>query len=630
MKRNQQEIIHPCFGRIRLSDKIAKVLALPDFRDLAEKSQLGSKSLSRKLLNANHNRLQHSIGVMSLQNQLIEELEKKYGKYFWITQREKEILELSAVGHDVGHLAFSHSLEACIPQSHEQRTIEIFQKNAWAINAIYGYDISSDVIAIFENNLYIKKEGKEYQMPMELNILFILRSLLIGTIDCDRIEYVTTDKFMATGEKLIDYRKIFEYITIAFLNDFPIVGFEKPALPLIESLLINRFDQYQTLYYEEDSTLIEMALNEYVKYKWNAEKLTKLSEYEILAEVKKNAKDETEKGTILHRLANIILYGEHENLLFKKFEDKNAYRYFMKQLKAITANCPRIFIRTDEKKISIYNPEKNRVYIKDDDGALKDLIAVSQKIRNLSINYEYVMVDLDPLYHIPKEIRKQIFALFNDKPIEVEKKFVFSAEILEKIKQGEKLLNEGLAKEFAKGEIQKIPNVKIFEWKKVINTDQYYEFENDIPIKLAVRKRQAKNDSAYYIKIPVTDGTSITKREEHKMLCSCEEEFLERAQALLESKGIQVPEPLLIKPTVEIVTHREKAMLAMNDDIAEITCDFSDYTCGTLQGNGFMVECELKTADDILLWYITKYLKSFGFEETNESKEDMAKRILKI
>lgn len=89
--------------------------------------------------------------------------------------------------------------------------------------------------------------------------------------------------------------------------------------------------------------------------------------------------------------------------------------------------------------------------IKDDDGTLKDVTVVSQKIRNLSINYEYVMVDLDHLYHIPEEIRKQIFALFNDKPIEVEKKFIFSTEILEKIKQGEKLLKEEPAKEFAKG-----------------------------------------------------------------------------------------------------------------------------------------------------------------------------------
>lgn len=114
------------------------------------------------------------------------------------------------------------------------------------------------------------------------------------------------------------------------------------------------------------------------------------------------------------------------------------------------------------------------------------------------------------------------------------------------------------------------------------------------------------------------------------MLCSCEEEFLKRAQALLESKGIQISQPLLMKPTVRIVTHREKAMLTMDDDIAEITCDFSEYTCGELHGNGFMVECELKTEDEILLWYITKYLKSFGFDETNESKEDMAKRILEI
>ena len=134
-------------------------------------------------------------------------------------------------------------------KTHEQRTIECFEKYAKEINGIFGYDITSSVIQIYKNNIDVKRQGNQIKADDNLDILFIFKSLLIGTIDCDRMEYITTDKFNIYGEK-VDFKDIFKYITIVLLNDSPTVGFEKDAVPLIENMLLARFDQYANIYYD--------------------------------------------------------------------------------------------------------------------------------------------------------------------------------------------------------------------------------------------------------------------------------------------------------------------------------------------------------------------------------------------
>lgn len=245
---NEVTVIHPIFGAIRLNSKFASILELEPFRALAFKSQLGSNSISRNMLNAKHTRLTHSVGVMYLTQKLLDACERKFSRYFSITKEEREILELVALGHDVGHLAFSHSLEDKEMKTHEERTVEIFESYADQINAIFGYNITSAVVSVFKNNVEVKKKGIENQMIEKLNILFVFTNLLMGAIDCDRMEYIMTDRYMVWGEKL-DFTSLFDHITIVLLNDSPVIGFEKEAVPIIENMLLSRFDQYERIYF---------------------------------------------------------------------------------------------------------------------------------------------------------------------------------------------------------------------------------------------------------------------------------------------------------------------------------------------------------------------------------------------
>lgn len=621
LKNNEVSVIHPVFGRIRIKEKFANVLKLKPFRELAYKSQLGTNSLGKVTLNAKHTRLMHSIGVMYLTEELLDICEKKFLKYFEITQRDKEILKLAALGHDIGHIAFSHSLEDRDMKTHEQRTIEYFQEYATEINEIFGYDIVSNVIQIYIDNIDIKKQGNQFKMEDRLDILFIFTSLLVGTIDCDRMEYITTDKFNVYGER-VDYRDIFKYITIVLLNDSPTVGFEKDALPLIEDMLLTRFYQYEKIYYESDSTLIEMALKEYKNIEgWEEVDIVSKAEYEILAELKKVLCNPEEVGTVKRRLAENILEGNRENIMFKRFENDKEYNYFIKRLESITKR--KDIIKTARKKVTIYNPNKNKVYIKDDDGVIKDIMEVSSIISDISISFSYVMVDLDEVYGIDSTEVKNIKSLFLDNPVEIEKKFIFEGNESNSIDNSCKKIVEIL---------KSIPGIQIKtfdKWDKIENEDLYFETLSQLPKGVALRHRTTECEKSYYLKIPADDGTSITKRHENKYHCQSREEFLELVKSLFNSKGYNI-ENIHVTEGVKINTERYKNLVKVQDSIIEIACDFSTYAYAGKKAYGMMLECELKEGDDISLWYLSKHLKNNGFVETNESKETRAKKALGI
>lgn len=618
LRENVVTVRHPLFGVIRLNKKFAKVMELKPFQELGFKSQLGTKILSKELLNARHTRLMHSIGVMYLTGKLLDACEKKFSKYFTITIEDRETLELAALGHDIGHTAFSHSLEERGTKTHEERTIEYFEEYAEEINKIFGYDITSRVIAVYKENADVKKQGINKKLEENLDILFIFKSLLIGTIDCDRMEYIMTDRYMVFGEK-VDFTNIFSYVTIVLLNDSPTVGFEREAIPIIENMLLTRFDQYDEIYYDPDATLAEMAIKMYKKEaKWTDEYVTSSMEFEMLAEMKKTLL-KGERGTVLYRLAQVILEGKRENIFFKKFKDDKQYEHFIKRLYSVTER--RDMISISKKKARIYDPEKNRVYIKDDDGVVKDITEVSLKVKNLSINFSYVMVDVDEVYGLTQEEINSIKALFEDNPVEIEKKFIFP----------ERLKNFGILKNI-RDILTIMPGIEaVGDWNMVRNEDLYYNATSKIPSGIAMRHRKTKLGESYYIKIPTDDGTSITKREEYEYKnLSSVEEFLELVTSLFESKNFSLEGKLTVEEGVKINTTRLKTLIRLQGSIIEISCDFSNYEYKGKVAKGNMLECELKEGDDLSLWYLTKHLEKFGFTQTNESKQKRAKKALEI
>lgn len=618
---NQKEriVTHPVLGKIKLNEKFSKVLDLPPFRELAFKSQLGVRWLSR-LESGNHTRLMHSLGVYHLTGELLKSCEEKFSQYFTITEADKEAVQLAALGHDIGHRAFSHTLEDKSNETHEERTINLFKKYAEEINTIFGYDIVSLVISILEENIEIKNKGYEENNADELDIKFILKSLLVGAIDCDRMEYIMSDHLYIYGT-WTDFRDIFDYITIVLLKDKPKLGFETKAIPAIEDFLIQRFDLYRYDYFDIENVTVDIALNCYSKLEASKGKnIEILTEQQILAELQERLRSGKDSEIREKRLAEIIVNASRNNLMIRRFENKEKFEDFVEKLGKY---IPSKFILTTCRSNSVYTPSKHRIYVKDSEGMVKDIQNASLKIKELSVTYYYVWVDLEELDTTAKKI-DQIREMFENNPIEIEKKFTWSQDVEEyfNITNYESILTNIIMR------IKQENAVTTSTIEQVVNDDQYYDtfLRGDKTEKIAVRHRKSDDEECWYAKIPVYDGTSITKRYEYKFQCHNLEECKYQVAKLLNERR----EAINLRKGVGILTTRSRQVIELLDSKIEISCDFSTYRYEGKEASGLMVECELKQGDDLSLWYLAQIMKEMGFIETNESKEKRAKIALKI
>ncbi len=402
-------LTHPLFGTIRLNEKFQKVLKLDPFVELGFKSQLGTFAYLGSILNAKHTRLMHSVGVMFLVDKLLDTIQRKYSKVLTITQEDRETLELVALGHDIGHLAFSHSLENKSLKSHEERTVELFENYANEINSIFGYDITSKVLKVFEF-------GKDsYRASMlfgdGIDILTICTPLLMGTIDCDRMEYLMTDRYMLTGDH-IDYTRIFESIAIVKYGYYGsyAIAFEKSALSLIEDMLMTRVHQYENVYCTMEDTITKSILKNYVLASGiENSNICTMQEYDFLSHMH-NVLRKGVNGSIQSHLAKAFLYSNHENILCKKFTNVKAYEYFTNRLYEITDRRDVIVAKWYE--FNAYSKDKDFVLIKDNDGTTKNLEEINSKIMNCVAEFGYVIVDVDWSYELKKEDTRKIRQLF--------------------------------------------------------------------------------------------------------------------------------------------------------------------------------------------------------------------------
>lgn len=311
-----------------------------------------------------------------------------------------------------------------------------------------------------------------------------------------------------------------------------------------------------------------------------------------------------------------------KDLFIKKFTDIAQYEHFMQRVYATTGR--RDMIMTSRKKMTIYDPNKNRIYIKCEDGIVRDITEVSAKIRNYSMDLCLIMIDVSPIYCMESEAVKNIRILFENNPIEIEKKFEFP-------KEGVKLhWTEDIFLNNLKHILSQMNTVERMENDCIANNnDTYFKLNCMVQNGIAIRRRKTDSGESYFIKIPLDDGTSITKREEYEYKNTDFDEFSRLATLLFKSKNfITGEESLTLKEWIKIKTERHKLLITVCGSIIEIACDFSTYEYDGKIAKDNMLECELKKGDDLALWCLTNHLKKFGFLQMCESKETRATKAL--
>lgn len=171
---------------VPLTDRVRQVIDAPEFRRLARISQLGLVCLVYPA--AIHTRFEHSLGVYRLALLLLKQLanDERFAKA--IRPEDGELFIVAALLHDLGHWPFCHPIEDMrlpgVP-SHElfgnslilEGEIAQALREQWRLNP-------RDVVALLSEKPRDRRSR-------------ILKSMLSGPIDIDKMDYLFRDSLHA-------------------------------------------------------------------------------------------------------------------------------------------------------------------------------------------------------------------------------------------------------------------------------------------------------------------------------------------------------------------------------------------------------------------------------------------------
>jgi HD superfamily phosphohydrolase len=234
---NKKKIFNdPIYGFIRYPHEVLyEIIDHPVFQRLRRISQ---QALSHYVYpGALHTRFQHALGATHLMCRAIETLRSKG---IDISEEEYEAACIAILLHDAGHGPFSHALEHIIANVHHESI-------SLALMEYLGQDLNKDfslAISIFTGS---------YGRPF-------LHQLVSGTIDTDRMDYLTRDSyFSGVAEGIIGYDRL---ISMMHVHDEQLV-IEEKGIHSLEKFFLARKLMYWQVYLHKtvisaESMLISM------------------------------------------------------------------------------------------------------------------------------------------------------------------------------------------------------------------------------------------------------------------------------------------------------------------------------------------------------------------------------------
>lgn len=193
---------------------LTKIINTIEFKRLKNIKQLGNTHYLYP--SATHTRFEHSIGVSYLAGELLSTLQKKQPE-LQITNRDKELVQVAGLCHDIGHACFSHLFDSFLKKNniiknsddsdceenqeiedsneklvdHENRSLRIISD----MNLKYSLGYNQDEITFIKDLI----KGKRSPYIRKSNFYYEIIANNISGLDCDKIDYLLRDSRNALG-----------------------------------------------------------------------------------------------------------------------------------------------------------------------------------------------------------------------------------------------------------------------------------------------------------------------------------------------------------------------------------------------------------------------------------------------
>ena len=239
MKLKVKYFQDPLYGQIAVADPL--LLALIDSRAvqrLRQIRQLGVSYLT--FLGAEHSRFSHSLGAMTLMERALEHLAQEEG--LRLSNQGRTLALAGALLHDIGHCAFSHTLEASLIGHHERLTARLLREEPELKRLLKSK--AGPLAALLEGKL----KGAE---------AVLIHDLLSSQLDVDRLDYLVRDAhYTGVNSGSVDLGRIIASFTVSRGR----LAVKERGLLAVEEYFLARYFMYWKVYYHKTSRAMELLL----------------------------------------------------------------------------------------------------------------------------------------------------------------------------------------------------------------------------------------------------------------------------------------------------------------------------------------------------------------------------------
>ena len=225
----------PLWGNIPVTGGLRNLIATDEVEKLSGIKQNGPAF--HIYPGAVHTRLGHSLGVYYLGREILLSLARKKRELPFTAEGMMSFLS-ACILHDIGHFPYAHSLKELAIKEHEEIAAELI---------LGGKELGDAVEAAVGNRMrtaLIIADGRVCDDPETL----IYRRILSGTLDPDKLDYLTRDAFFAGipyGKQDTDF-----IISSMDIEDGRIV-LDHEAISSVEQVLFSKYMMYRALYWHK-------------------------------------------------------------------------------------------------------------------------------------------------------------------------------------------------------------------------------------------------------------------------------------------------------------------------------------------------------------------------------------------
>jgi HD superfamily phosphohydrolase len=268
----------PIHGAIELTADERALIDSPQYQRLRNVKQLGFADLA--FPGATHTRYAHGLGAMAMATKLFDALAPQLDLEGDDRTRFRQTLRLAVLFHDLGHPPLSHATEAIMPRVAELRVPDWAREPGdrraghedYTLKLLLDSSLTAEIRRRF-SSIGIEPEhvaglicgraspGRYPYRSRGRDLLPILRQIVSGELDADRMDYLQRDSFF-TG---VNYGKfdadwIVQNLAAVEREGSVYLGLLHRAVFAFEDFLLSRYHMFLSVYFHSTSVGYEVLL----------------------------------------------------------------------------------------------------------------------------------------------------------------------------------------------------------------------------------------------------------------------------------------------------------------------------------------------------------------------------------